>query len=703
MKRFEAAIEIEPVFRLACAAFVNRIVRLIEIQSLAVVSFDQEQDTSRVVFTWEAPKQSDSHAPLPIPVEAPPGQVVLKGDRRPVGAVLLHGQTDDAVGPGELALIREPIEHLAAVLEIAQLHHGLARNALEMLALDRIGELAGSGAPSGRVFRAFAAEIKKLIAYRRVTVFLVDREADQLTCLYRSGVGARRQALALAGRISGTGYDVVVSTGQAKIIGDLPENADTTWPELGGRSTRSALVAPVTHTGDVIGVVALEERLPNAFSIAESRFLTRAAALLGPYMASSKLFDQQPQPVVAEVASNEIAEVLTFAHNPDELLERFVKSAFKPVQFDCATLAWIDPNGYDIHALRAFPQSGFADLDLTNPELASINTKLKYGQKRIGTLSLWQKAGGSFTPDDLAALDGIGGHFSAAIQYNHLYLQTQRHGFQLGELDLAGRSLPSKEMPAAEVGGETDPLDTKNPIHSEPTALGYSLSHQKLLDAAHALRTPLSSIKGYSSTLLQTDIAWPPELHQEFLQTIDREADQLDRAINDLLSPAGMGPDDSQLHPPVADIPALFRSVSAELAAHGLSNRVRFEHRTDLPLVQVGLSRLVKVVFYLIACAVNAVPTGATLRVHASPLGEWVRVAIGVAAEEEPNADASQDLDSEDIASVDPLLEGVDEDLMLSVCETALQAYGTELIVGAPGQRQKVYRFDLPVYRAGLL
>ena len=56
-----------------------------------------------------------------------------------------------------------------------------------------------------------------------------------------------------------------------------------------------------------------------------------------------------------------------------------------------------------------------------------------------------------------------------------------------------------------------------------------------LLNATHALRTPLSSIKGYSSTLLQTDVEWSPEMHQEFIETIDREADELGRAINDLL------------------------------------------------------------------------------------------------------------------------------------------------------------------------
>jgi signal transduction histidine kinase len=58
-------------------------------------------------------------------------------------------------------------------------------------------------------------------------------------------------------------------------------------------------------------------------------------------------------------------------------------------------------------------------------------------------------------------------------------------------------------------------------------------------DAAHALRTPLTAIKGYSSSLLQSDLTWTPEVQHEFLKTIDREADRLERVVSDLLAPPG--------------------------------------------------------------------------------------------------------------------------------------------------------------------
>ena len=54
-------------------------------------------------------------------------------------------------------------------------------------------------------------------------------------------------------------------------------------------------------------------------------------------------------------------------------------------------------------------------------------------------------------------------------------------------------------------------------------------------DLAHTLRSPFTSIKGYTSSLLRTDVSWSEELEREFLETIDREADRLNQAVTDLL------------------------------------------------------------------------------------------------------------------------------------------------------------------------
>jgi two-component system sensor histidine kinase KdpD len=52
---------------------------------------------------------------------------------------------------------------------------------------------------------------------------------------------------------------------------------------------------------------------------------------------------------------------------------------------------------------------------------------------------------------------------------------------------------------------------------------------------SHDLRTPLASIKASATSLMQSDVAWDPEQRRAFAETIDVEADRLNRLVGNLL------------------------------------------------------------------------------------------------------------------------------------------------------------------------
>jgi two-component system sensor histidine kinase KdpD len=56
-----------------------------------------------------------------------------------------------------------------------------------------------------------------------------------------------------------------------------------------------------------------------------------------------------------------------------------------------------------------------------------------------------------------------------------------------------------------------------------------------LNSVSHDLRTPLASIKAAASSLLDSEITWKERERQEFLRTIDEEADRLTRLVHNLL------------------------------------------------------------------------------------------------------------------------------------------------------------------------
>jgi two-component system sensor histidine kinase KdpD len=56
-----------------------------------------------------------------------------------------------------------------------------------------------------------------------------------------------------------------------------------------------------------------------------------------------------------------------------------------------------------------------------------------------------------------------------------------------------------------------------------------------LSSVSHNLRTPLTSIKAAASSLLQTDVQWDEATRRGFAQTIEHEADRLNRLVSNLL------------------------------------------------------------------------------------------------------------------------------------------------------------------------
>ncbi|MBT4513283.1 MAG: PAS domain S-box protein, partial [Chloroflexi bacterium] len=56
-----------------------------------------------------------------------------------------------------------------------------------------------------------------------------------------------------------------------------------------------------------------------------------------------------------------------------------------------------------------------------------------------------------------------------------------------------------------------------------------------LASVSHEMRTPMTSIKGIASSLVQTDIEWDAETQTDFLLTIDKQSDRLLRIIDDVL------------------------------------------------------------------------------------------------------------------------------------------------------------------------
>ena len=498
----------------------------------------------------------------------------------------------------------------------------------------------------------------------------------------------------------------MVSSIQGQIVNDLQECAPGGWPELIGSSAlRAAIIVPVVHDGKAIGAVVLENRLPYSYGPRDEDLLRRAAMLLGPPVANSKLSSRRTDRTERMAAANEIARGLTSSQDLGKTFEAFVSAADKLVSFDHVTLAWIDHNGWDIHTLKVSSGSGADEGRLAPEELTGIHTRLEYGQHGTGNLSLWRRRGQIFTGPDTAALDWLGFQLSSALQYHGLY----RHAPQIGQVHKVQPTAVSglDSETAAQVandhtggqhrpGGDRDErLDVDQ---GGPDVLGQEL----LVDAAHALRSPLSSIKGYSSTLLQPDVTWSPEEYQEFLKAIDQEADELNRAIDSLFEATPEEAGVVHLNLVQGTVESLFQAAETDLAGKSGPGPVRFECEKNLPPVLVDQARLVQAIGYLTRCAGRTLAAGATLQVRASLHEGRLRVSIGSECGEAAVVSPPPASSSDAAGRGDSPLDWVNSDLMLTVCRSLLQAHGISLQTGPPELQGELFQFGPPMAAAAV-
>lgn len=130
-----------------------------------------------------------------------------------------------------------------------------------------------------------------------------------------------------------------------------------------------------------------------------------------------------------------------------------------------------------------------------------------------------------------------------------------------------------------------------------------------LLNAvSHDLRTPLSSIKASATALLLTDSRWAEEEGREFLQTIDFEADRLNRLVGNLLDLSRI---EGGILRPILDWYHP-QEVIDEAMPHIRSllgtREFTLEMARELPPIQVDLLRMSEVLTNLIDNAVKYSP-----------------------------------------------------------------------------------------------
>ena len=230
--------------------------------------------------------------------------------------------------------------------------------------------------------------------------------------------------------------------------------------------------------------------------------------------------------------------------------------------------------------------------------------------------------------------------------------------------------------------------------NQETAALRRSRELQRgfLSRLSHELRTPLTAIRGYASSLLQTDVTWDDESEQRFLTRIAAESSRLGRLVDDLLRFSAIESGILQLQRDWCDISLVLDAAIACLPPSG-ALLVGVRCAADLPAIWADHDRLEQVFVNLLANAVGHNPPGTRVTVTASLDGpDTVLVSVADNGPGMP-ADVAQ-------APFEPMRRhrspSSGSGLGLSIARGIVEAHGGGMELVQPG-RGTCFEISLPV------
>ncbi len=123
---------------------------------------------------------------------------------------------------------------------------------------------------------------------------------------------------------------------------------------------------------------------------------------------------------------------------------------------------------------------------------------------------------------------------------------------------------------------------------------------------AHELRSPLTSVKGFTATLLARWERFSDDQKRLMLQTVNADADRVTRLLAELLDVSRIDAGRLELRKQVVDVPALVRKAAAGAVASGEpEDRFRVEVAEPLPEVWADPDKLDQVLGNLVENALR--------------------------------------------------------------------------------------------------
>ncbi len=215
-----------------------------------------------------------------------------------------------------------------------------------------------------------------------------------------------------------------------------------------------------------------------------------------------------------------------------------------------------------------------------------------------------------------------------------------------------------------------------------------------LSSLSHDLRTPLGSIEGAASSLLETDTVLPPEIRRELAETILDESRRMTRLVANLLDmirvESGTLAVQKQWVPLEEIIGVALIRLDARLAGHSVTTHLP----PDLPLVFVDDILLEQVFINLLENAAKYTPAASPIEISGVARDGEVTVSVADRGPGIPSGDEQRIFEKFYRAVQGDTVGGVG--LGLAICRGIIVAHGGRIWAERRPGGGSIFRFTLP-------
>ncbi|GAB4534781.1 MAG: hypothetical protein Kow0063_18230 [Anaerolineae bacterium] len=472
----------------------------------------------------------------------------------------------------EVQLCQTLAHQTAMAMERIRLFHETRQRLSEVSELYTLANETAASLDLEEVLDAIVRAIRRALGCRGCCIFLLDEASQILEIKAASGLkpqwrdAARlRLGEGVAGRAAAEARPIYLA--------DTLQDPDYIFfdPEV-----RSLLAVPMQVKGRVIGVINVDERVPDAFGPDQERLLTIAAAQAAIAIENARLF----------------SEMLSEKRRTDAI-----------IRYMADGLLMLDRHGVVVSC---------------NPALARM-----LGMRREDILG--QPATASETDPRLRAICE-----PATVKERTGVLA---HEVEIPPPEPGGEALRPRRLRvfSTTVNDETGrPMGEVRVVHDVTKEREVEEMKDEFFSTiSHQLRTPLFSIQGFVRLILDGDVP-DAETQREFLAIIGRQAEQLAQLVTNLLNVSRLESGQLQMQREPVQLIDILQQTVAKLQSIAQAKEIVLETSfpTSLPTIMGDPGWLEQVTTNLIGNAIKFTPEGGNVRISAQALDDEILVEI---------------------------------------------------------------------------